>query len=145
MDGMTTPALSSALRIAMFWVMAVWMICMNISLVNPRVVLNPAPIVPAVAYPTLPKTFPFFEEIMAAIAASSKEASMATSLLMVQVILRDPVTVCPVVSMVVWAGALMNDPENSTGTPFPYLVRTYGITTPRLSVVTVTFKKWERR
>jgi len=92
-----------------------------------------------------PKTLPPVEEITALALASSKEARIATSLLIVQVISRDPVIDCPVVSMVVVVGALMNFPENSTGTPAPYLVRTYGIKTPRLSVVTVTFKKWERR
>jgi len=74
--------------------------------------LNPAPIVPAVALPTLPKTLPAVEEITASAPASSKEARIATSLLMVQVISRDPVMDCPVVSMVVVVGALMNFPAN---------------------------------
>ena len=92
-----------------------------------------------------PKIFPPVDEMVASALASSIEARMATSLLIVQVISIDPLMDCPVVLIVVVVGALMNLPENSTGTPFPYLVSTYGIKTPRLSVVTVTFKKWERR
>lgn len=107
--------------------------------------MNPAPIVPAEAAPILPKIFPPVDEIVASAPASSMEARIATSLLMVQVISRDPLMDCPEGLMVVVVAALMNLPENSTGTPFPYLVSTYGIKTPRLSVVTVTFKNLERR
>ena len=136
-DGMTTPFWRSSFAWATYPSTLVYTYDKNSSAVNPRVVWNPAPIVPKDAVEISPKMAPLLELITAKTLISSSSTWTAYWPSTVISTKRDPYTLCPVGVNFDTDGAFTNFPAISTAFPDPYTLITYGRINPSSSLVTV--------